>query len=292
MSQSQRQMTVLFADVAGSARLYERLGDLEAAHAADRCLKRISRCVEAFNGRTLQIVGDELLAVFDSAEEGCLAAIEMQTRIADLPPVSGLQLAIRIGLHVGMVIESGDNLTGMAVISAARITGMANRDQILISGTLLNELSKTLAATASLQPGLGQLTEGEASFQLHALPWQKTLTPVDHGRTKLIQQLHLSYHNKTFMLDKHSPPFTLGRDLDSHLLIKDRKGSRKHARIEYRAGGFVYIDCSTNGSFIKLKGQAESLLRNDSIPLDRDGQICFGTSRNDPDSDGFTFEFR
>lgn len=291
MSHPQRLMTVMFADVAGSARLYERLGDIEANYAVDRCMKRISRCIEASRGRSLQLTGDELLAAFDSAEDACLAAIEMQARIADLPPVSGLKLTIRIGLHVGMVTEAAGNISGMPVISAARITGLAAKDQILASERVLAELPESLAKSARLQTSLEPISEGGSRYQIYEFPW---LRPHENFKDNPSdkQQLFLFYRDKCFKLDKDSPVFTLGREPDSSLLIEDRKASRKHARIEYRPSGFFYVDRSTNGSFVSFSGNTESLLRQDEIHLHADGRICFGSSGNDPKSDFITFEYR
>src|SRR5574343_53067 len=110
MSATQRKLTVMFADVSGSTALFEKLGDREAMHAVERCLKRMKRSIDGYKGKTVQIVGDELLASFETAEDACQAAIDMQQRIADLPPVSGLKLTIRIGLHSGVVTESEGKL--------------------------------------------------------------------------------------------------------------------------------------------------------------------------------------
>ena len=59
-----RKMTIMFADVSGSARLFERLQDTEAAHAVERCIKRMERSITGYRGRTLQVAGDELQALF------------------------------------------------------------------------------------------------------------------------------------------------------------------------------------------------------------------------------------
>jgi len=294
MNQTQPLMTLMFADVAVSARIYERLGDLEASHAVDRCMKRITRCIEAAQGRTVQITGDELLAVFESFDDAFLAAIDMQARIVDLPPVSGLQLTIRVGLHTGMVSEAANTLSGLAVVSAARITGLAAREQILVSESLVNCLTSPQAGSISLQAALGQISEGESRFSIYELAWHKPHVPVPVAavQSHKPRTLHITYHDKSFKLDAQSQALTLGRDPDSQLLIEDRKASRKHARIEYRPEGFFYIDRSTNGSFLSFCGQHEILLRQDEIKLLSDGQICFGTSRNDPNSDSITFELR
>ena len=89
-SKSERNLCVLFADVSGSTRLYEKLGDKEALHAVERCLNRMTRATEQFKGRVVKTIGDEVMAVFDSAEAGMDAASSMQQRVDDLPPVRGI----------------------------------------------------------------------------------------------------------------------------------------------------------------------------------------------------------
>ena len=66
----ERNLCVLFADVSGSTRLYEKLGDKEALHAVERCINRMTRATEQFKGRVIKTIGDEVMAVFDSAEAG------------------------------------------------------------------------------------------------------------------------------------------------------------------------------------------------------------------------------
>jgi adenylate cyclase len=46
--------------------------------------------------------------------DACQAAIAMQRRVADLPPVSGVQLAIRVGFHHGPVLEEMRELMASA----------------------------------------------------------------------------------------------------------------------------------------------------------------------------------
>jgi adenylate cyclase len=103
--QQERMLSVVFAAVAGSSRLFEKLAGAEALHAVDRCMKRMRRGIDGFHGRIVKTGRDDLTALFDNANDACQAAIAMQRRVADLPPVSGVQLAIRVGFHHGAVIE-------------------------------------------------------------------------------------------------------------------------------------------------------------------------------------------
>lgn len=297
MSATQRKLVIMFADVSGSARLFERLGDTEAMHAVDRCLKRMSRSIEGYRGRTVQIVGDELLAAFETGEDACQAAIDMQQRIADLPPVSGLKLTIRIGLHAGLVSEDAGKPTGEVVTNAARIAGLARREQILASSALVGELPQHGLLTFKPMPELGRIPESGANLELFLVHWSsQELSSHAHSMfgpqsVLPVERLCVRYRGKAFLLDSKTPVLTLGRDPSNKLIIEDRKASRQHARIEKRTDGYYLVDTSTNGSFVCLSGRQEVMVRRHELLLEGRGRICFGGSGNDPVADAADFEY-
>lgn len=296
MTKTPPAMTLMFADISGSTRLFERLGDTEAAYAIDRCIKRMTRSVEACKGRTVQVSGDELFAAFESAEDACQAAVEMQERTADLPPVSGLKLTIRIGLHLGVVTAAGNTLVGSAVTTAARIAGLARPDQILASSRLVEALPAHPQALLKPSPELGKIEEEGNQFELLEVHWVKREGMAEKpeaaapAEESAIQRLCIRYRGKAFLLDDKTPQLTLGRDPDNKLLIVDRKASRNHAKIERRGDGYYYLDTSTNGSFVSFTGQHEIMVRHDKVLLQGNGRVCFGSSGNDPKSDFVDFE--
>ena len=56
-----------------------------------------------------------------------------------------------------------------------------------------------------------------------------------------------------------------------------------HAKIERRRDKFVFIDQSSNGSYITFKGENEILLRREELLLRGSGSISFGhTYSKDP----------
>lgn len=292
MATKQRNLNVMFADVSGSAALFERLGDTEAMHAVDRCLKRMGRSIDGYKGKTAQVVGDEILATFDSAEEACQSAIDMQLRVADLPPVSGLKLTIRIGLHAGMVLDDGKKLSGEVVNNAARIAGMARRHQILASNALVADLPQHSVIAVKPAPDVGSVSENGTQLCLFEVHWPS------HGQHSLVSpesimpigRLCVRYHGKAFLLDGKTTDLTLGRDLSSKLIIADRKASRHHARIEKRGNQFFLVDTSTNGSFVSQGDHQEVMVRRHEMVLEGAGRICFGGSGNDPAVDSAEFE--
>ncbi len=137
--EAERYLCVLFGDVSGSTRLYEKLGDKEALHAVERCLNRMTRATEQFKGRVVKTIGDEVMAVFDSAEAGMEAACSMQQRVGDLPPVRGIKLAIRVGFHFGPAIEEATDVFGDTVNMAARMAGLAKAGQIITTAETVGE---------------------------------------------------------------------------------------------------------------------------------------------------------
>lgn len=294
MGDVERKLAVLFADVSGSTKLYEKLGDTEALRAVDRCIKRMERAIGAFGGCLVKTVGDELMATFATAEDAFQSAVEMQQRVSDLPPVSGVKLAIRAGFHYGPTTESNDEVFGDTVNTAARIVGLAKAEQILTSRQTMDELPRLLRESTR---DLGQLSvkgkaEGVHVFEVlwHATEELAMKADSPAGVRGVAAKLCVRYRNRAYLLDDQTPFLTLGRDLGNDLVIEDRKASRQHARIERRGDKFFYVDQSTNGSYIGVAGETERLLRREEILLRGSGSICFGCPAGDPGADTARFE--
>lgn len=295
MSGKERELSVLFADVSGSTRLYEKLGDTEALHAVDRCLKRMQRAVEGFRGRIVKTIGDEVMAVFEEADDAFQAATEMQQRISDLPPVSGVKLAIRVGFHHGSVIVESNDVFGDSVNTAARLTGLAKAGQILISGQTLTLLSPLLQQSTR---DLDQMSVKGKVEELHVFEviWQEseelTMKADSVRSTGSTQGLRLCvrYSGEVIVLDEKKSSMSMGRDSACDVPVRDRRASRNHARIERRGEKFVLSDQSTNGTFVTFTGEPEFFLRREEVVLRGSGAICFAASASSADADFAEFE--
>ncbi len=131
---------ILFADIADSTGLTERLGDQafrEKARELDDALRGIIRenGGTPVEGRTL---GDGVLAVFTSARR----AIEGALRCAAAGSHGGLPL--HLGIHAGDVIREEGNVYGGAVNIAARIAAASAAGEVLVSDTV-RSLARTSA---------------------------------------------------------------------------------------------------------------------------------------------------
>ena len=285
---------MMVADISGSASLHQRLDAQEAERAIDRCIKRMRRSIEGYQGNMLQTAGDELLAIFPSAELACQSAVDMHQRIADLPPVSGHKLCIRIALH-----DSDDSVAPSVVKQSniMRIAGLARTDQILCSGPVVLALPNSTVVHTKPRPEFDMLRELDLPlpvFQIH-WPAQNDVAAAPHSMfgplsNKLAERLCLRYRGKAYLIDDNTPVLSLGRDPSCAMLIQNRKVSRMHARIERRRDGYYLIDTSTNGSFLSMQGRQEVLLRKQELLLEGSGILCFGSSVNDPAADRVEYE--
>jgi class 3 adenylate cyclase/pimeloyl-ACP methyl ester carboxylesterase len=138
---SQTGMTaILFADIADSTALTERLGD-DAFRAKARELDGALRAVIRENGGTPvegRLLGDGVLAVFTSARR----AIEAALACGRAGDEAGLPL--HLGLHAGDVIREEGNVYGGAVNIAARVSELAAPGEVLVSD-IVRGLARTSA---------------------------------------------------------------------------------------------------------------------------------------------------
>jgi adenylate cyclase len=291
MSDAQAQMAVLFADVCGSTRLYETLGDTEALATIGACLTLIGTACTGNGGRVVKTIGDEAMAVFASADKAAQAAAEMQARISEHPPVGGSRLAIRVGFHVGPTIEADGDVFGDSVNVAARMVALAKREQIITSAETAEALAPWLRTRVR---ELDTLTvKGKSKdIGIFELLWQDEeadLTAVATRWKPLPARIVLHHGPKELVLDESAATITFGRDAQNDIVIGDRKASRLHARLERRRDKFVIVDQSSNGTFVTVDGEAEIMLRREELILRGKGRVSFGHSYVEDPAEVVTF---
>jgi class 3 adenylate cyclase/tetratricopeptide (TPR) repeat protein len=136
-----RQVTVLFADVAGFTALAERLDPEEVHRMMNRCFELISAEVHRFEGTINQYTGDGVMALFgapiaheDGPRRAVHAALGIQRALREgarqLEAARGLSLQMRIGINTGPVVVGriGDDLR-MDYTAVGDTTNLAARMQ-------------------------------------------------------------------------------------------------------------------------------------------------------------------
>jgi len=97
--------------------------------------------VAAHQGREIKSTGDGYLADFSSALQATNCAIEIQRRIGERNAEPGAApFQIRIGIHLGDVVEQGTDIAGDAVNIAARIEPLAESGGICVSGAVREQV--------------------------------------------------------------------------------------------------------------------------------------------------------
>jgi predicted ATPase/class 3 adenylate cyclase len=125
-------VTMLFSDIEGSTKLLSRLGD-EYADALSRQRSVLRSAWQTWNGVEMGTEGDSFFVVFGVARDAVHAALEAQQALLAATWPRGEQVAVRMGLHTGEPTRHEDGYIGMDVHRAARVAGVANGGQIVLT---------------------------------------------------------------------------------------------------------------------------------------------------------------
>jgi class 3 adenylate cyclase len=122
--------TVLFTDSVSSTELLSARGDARWRRQLDAHDKVVDWLVEKCGGRRPQHTGDGVFALFDGPTKAARCALELVTALA----TRGIR--IRAGIHTGECERRGDEWSGMAVHTGARIGALAGPGEVLASRTV------------------------------------------------------------------------------------------------------------------------------------------------------------
>lgn len=275
------QLAILFADVAGSTRLYERKGDTFARRVIGLCLGYLKQVVHGEEGTVIKEIGDEVMCTFSSAEHAAAAAIEMQRTIqqaCSFGKFEDEQIRIRVGFHFGPVVRGNADVFGDAVNVAARVVAQAKAQQILTTLDTMVQLPEERRAKARLIDRV-MLKGKTQELELHELLWDiDNLTVMQDGL--VADGIHItarfSYAGKEYFLDADHPVLRLGRGAENDIVVADTLASRLHARVELHKKKVVLVDQSLNGTYFRMEGEEGGFLRRDEQTLRNRGVISLG----------------
>lgn len=122
--------TVVFTDIVGSTALAEQLGDARWRRLLADHHQLIRRLLRRHRGREVDTAGDGFFATFSQPADAIACAIEAADAVARL------DIQIRAGIHTGEVELMGAKVGGIGVHIGARILGVAEPGQLLVSSTV------------------------------------------------------------------------------------------------------------------------------------------------------------
>ena len=153
--------TVLFTDIVDSTRTAAELGDHRWREILERHQRAVRDTLGRFQGREVKSTGDGVLATFD----GPARAIRCARAIVEESEPLGIR--IRAGLHTGECEVMGDDIGGIAVHIAARVSALAQGGEVLVSRTVKDLVVGSGIAFADR--GAHTLKGVADTWQLHAV---------------------------------------------------------------------------------------------------------------------------
>ncbi|MBH2043384.1 MAG: FHA domain-containing protein [Comamonadaceae bacterium] len=295
--------TVVFADISGSASLYETLGNERATDAITHVTQWIGGMIEAHHGRIVKNLGDGVLGIFgDAASAVCATAAMLrghQERVSRWP--LPLRMGIRVGIASGEVVDVDGDCYGDAVNVASRLCERAGPAEIWATETTVL-LSGVAPPVWYRKLGRMEIRGKAEMLMLYQVEWreneapdsltmQATLASNFATVDSILGQIQFSWHGIDLPFTSTDVPVHIGRATDSRVCINDPRVSRLHARIDWRNSGFVLTDMSSFGTWVRFDGSDVPMqLRRDACILHGNGEMALGVAFSDSNAPVVKFQ--
>jgi len=278
-------VSILFADICKSSKVYEVLGDQKAQKVVGEILARLTDITQQHQGRVVKSIGDAVMSIFYSAHHASTAAKSMMEaikqdfdKIAESFPVN-----IHIGFHHGPVIIDNEDVFGDAVNIASRLADYAKPRQIVTTKTTIEAIPERSTPSIRYISDITVKNISEALMAYEILWDKKEITTImDHQKFSFTshKRLELLIGNQTFVIDNEKPSVTIGRMNYNDIVIDRDWVSRSHIAIEYREGIFMVVDKSSNGTYIYPDGEDIKFIMKSEHLLTGSGDILLGMDKD------------
>ena len=285
MEKENENVVVLFANIADSARLYERMGDEDATDVIKNCLSLMQQVTQDQMGDVINTIRDKVNCIFWDAISAVSAAKSMNEAIDNYimeETDEQIPVNLHIGIHSGPVQMDGNRIFGDTVNVVTQLTQMAKPREILISAAVFNALDESLKLSA--QQTTAKSVKGIATpLKLYEVVWEDFDTTLAIDRDKLSQLrqaadtfLELKLQDEAFEITAQNPRLYLGRQSQNDIVIPAKSASRFHAFIELRDGQFILSDNSSNGTYIYPNDAKPLHVKQQETYLEGAGALCLG----------------
>jgi len=295
MSRNVATLAILFADIAGSTKIYETLGSKMAQDFVGSCLSTLTEVTLQHKGNIIKTIGDEIMCTFAGVDDAVIAAKAMHHEIDEIaiPDTPGFWAPnIYVGIQLGEVVEEKGDVFGDAVNVAARMEAMADQRQILTTEETVKALSPELRDSANcidrttLKGKSGQIDIYEIVWEQHDVTMMLDAPLENPAR---VARLKLDFGGHVIEVSQDRPSATLGRQAHNDIVVTGTPVSRTHARIECRRGKFILVDQSTNGTFMLLQGGDSRHIKRDEVSLKGNGLIGLGQNVSPESAEAIRF---
>lgn len=282
MPELSQQRTVLFSDIVGSSKLYQKLGNQKAEAKIRFIIETLQACAVKFGGTVIKTIGDEIMCGFKNLHDASECASEMNVLCQD----SNIEL--RTGISSGLLVERDGDLFGDVVNNAAFLTKTARAREILIDEMALD--NDGIASSKKIELIAEMVIKGQhEACKIYRLNWELALNSslgatmvnnVPSQNTQANKHMRLRYMENEFKIDASKPVFVVGREKSNvALTINHVKISRKHCTIELKQGRFILQDHSTNGTYVIQNSEDTTPVHREAFALLGQGKILLGQSK-------------
>ena len=122
--------TVLFTDIVGSTEQLSATNDAHWRQQLDAHDKVVDWLLEKYGGNRAKHTGDGIFALFDGPTKAARCALDL------VPALATRGIRIRAGVHIGECERRGEEWSGVAVHTGARIGALAGAGEVLASRTV------------------------------------------------------------------------------------------------------------------------------------------------------------
>ena len=188
--ETRRLAAIMFTDIVGFSR---QMGTDEARmlRLLEVHNQMIRQAVSEHHGTVIKIMGDAFLVDFPSVVHAVQGAQQIQAQLwnhnAEKGPVE--QIHIRIGIHLGDIVQRDGDVFGDGVNIASRLQALAEPDSICISDVVYRDVAKKLDLGTVVSLGKPKLKNIAERFQVYAL---LPVPPAGLKQRVQVQRLKLS----------------------------------------------------------------------------------------------------
>ena len=193
-----RLAAIMYTDMVGYTALGQRNESLSIA-LVDEQRKLLSPIFTRHNGKVIKTMGDGFLVEFSSALEAVRCAYDIQRAAREFnysSPQEG-KIHLRVGIHLGDIIESQGDISGDAVNVASRIESFAEDGGVCLTRQVYDQVHNKFDLTLA-NLGMKPLKNVGGLVEVYkiVMPWneEKSISPIplDKRRIAVIPFVNIS----------------------------------------------------------------------------------------------------
>ena len=167
----------MFTDLVGFTSLGQR-NEGEALRLRREHQEIVRPLLAAHGGREVKTTGDGFLVEFPSAVESVRCAVEIQGAVGRRNALAGSAepIRLRIGIHVGDVVDDAGDIVGDAVNVASRIEPLAEPGGVCVSGSVYDQVRNKLEVPLE-RVGTRELKHVEFPVDIYRVRLGETFEP-------------------------------------------------------------------------------------------------------------------